>query len=266
MEIEQSLDDQASDAPADDVDVKAPADGTASHTAPIATSAERLGEDDLDAAFAEIAGGLEAAASEPSTAEPAPTYVGGGGLVDESDLEAAYAEVCQSDAAIPDLDDGFIDDETAIREPGSSKPSDSGATRAPQKQGSKRKLQFKIGKDAKIPPPPPPGLAAPGARVDRAASIAEIPTPPTLKRVFRFVDAALDVVNRPVRNMEEGRRGILGAAAVTTVIVSVAAMVLLPILFPRRTPITSLRERYDRLVETRVDDGPATTSPETEAD
>ncbi|RMF74563.1 MAG: hypothetical protein D6744_14365 [Planctomycetota bacterium] len=221
-------------------------------------------EDDLESAFAEIATGSNKPSEDADAPEHAAPLAGGEGLVDAADLEAALDEASHADANIPDLDDGSgakegdATDATAPAQAPPGKPAKSGE--------SKRKLRFKIGKDAKIAPPPPEGLDALDTPEARASAVEAIPTPPALKRAFRLLDAALDVADRPVQKLDKSRRNLIGVVALTTAIISVAAMLLLPLLIPRQTPITFLRERYDRMIADRAAQAkpPATPAPTTD--
>lgn len=121
---------------------------------------------------------------------------------------------------------------------------DSGAAvQAPQ---AKKKPRFKIGKPssqegvAEYRPPEGRGSA-------QAVGIAARPVTPPAKRVYRALDRALDRVNRPFERVGTGVRALVGWVALVTLMVSILAIVLMPLVLPHRDAIVFLQEKRAQL-------------------
>ncbi|MBI5864341.1 MAG: hypothetical protein HZB38_07525 [Planctomycetes bacterium] len=114
------------------------------------------------------------------------------------------------------------------------------------------------------PPAPPSGVTAPEIPVPPPAAVpppdvsqaAEIVVAPAIgpvlrlcKAVVRAVEFGLDYVHRPIAARVPAALPLLGTLSLTTIAVSVAAMIGLPILLPARDAITYLDERVTALSE-----------------
>jgi hypothetical protein len=194
-----------------------------------------LVDDQLSALFSEVE-------QDAGDAKPAPPEANLG--VD--DASGATAESESPDAEAPAPNEQPPDDNT---EPVKPKAQD-------------KKLRFKIGKKTTKPKAaasPPP--AAPRKRKELPPAIQ--PTTSWGKRLFRVADEALDKVNRPFERMQERTKALVGCAALTTLIVSVLAMVAMPLILPHRDATMFLQEKRAALdapppsQETEEDDAPA---------
>lgn len=176
-------------------------------------SKSRLGDDELAAALAEV---------EQISADP-------------------KAKPSRRDAESPDTPG-----QPATIE-GASKTDSTAADDASKKKAAatrpKRKSRFKIGKK-----PPNEDVAEyrpPDERGD-AESVA-LPVTSLGKRIYRAVDQGLDTINRPFEWMEERTRTLVGWVALTTLIVSFLAVVLMPLILPHRDAIVFLEEKLVKL-------------------
>jgi hypothetical protein len=110
----------------------------------------------------------------------------------------------------------------------------------------KKKPRFKIGKPssqegvAEYRPPEGRGSA-------QAVGVAARPVTPPAKRVYRALDQALDRVNRPFERVGTGVRALVGWVALATLIVSILAIVLMPLVLPHRDAIVFLQEKRAQL-------------------
>jgi hypothetical protein len=75
--------------------------------------------------------------------------------------------------------------------------------------------------------------------------------------VYRAIDTALWLLNRPLEGVSAKIRGLIAAVALVTIAISLSAMLLLPQLLPPRDPISQLTRQVAAL-----HDAPATTPPE----
>jgi hypothetical protein len=91
--------------------------------------------------------------------------------------------------------------------------------------------------------PESPGKAH-GAEAARGALL---PITSVLKCVRRGIDRALDRINQPFAALDDQKRALVGWAAITTLIVSLLAMLLIPKILPQRDAITFLQEKRARL-------------------
>ena len=67
------------------------------------------------------------------------------------------------------------------------------------------------------------------------------------KRIYRALDQALDRVNRPFERLGTGVRALVGWVALATLIVSILAIVLMPLVLPHRDAIVFLQEKRAQL-------------------
>lgn len=111
---------------------------------------------------------------------------------------------------------------------------------APATSESERKnVRFQIRKkpaEKDTPRPQPP---------DERRRPVPATQPPTLrgKRLYRTVDEGLDTLNRPFDQMGERTRMLVGRVALTTLIVSILAMILMPLILPHRDAVLFLQEK-----------------------
>ncbi len=90
------------------------------------------------------------------------------------------------------------------------------------------------------------------------------PVTPLARRVYRAVERGLDRINRPFATLDDGKRALVGWAAMTTLIVSILAMVLIPKILPHRDAVTFLQEKRAQLdapFAPEPDDSPHASSP-----
>ena len=103
---------------------------------------------------------------------------------------------------------------------------------------------------------PPPAEAEAGL-----AAAASPPAVSLMKRIWRALDAALDAINRPFGWLNDEARQLVGLVALVTLVVSIAAMILMPLLVPRRDALTLLREQVAQLRKPAAS-APAATLPD----
>jgi hypothetical protein len=95
-------------------------------------------------------------------------------------------------------------------------------------------------------PPQPAATPEDGPSGEDADGDAGKP-PPML--IIRVLDIALELINRPFTWVPPSARQVLGIAGVVTILVSMLAMVLFPLVLPHDDPITFLRQkRAEQLV------------------
>jgi hypothetical protein len=127
---------------------------------------------------------------------------------------------------------------------GDDKPEEAASTAAAP---SKRKrFCFKIGRpsaDEDVAGYEPPDERGEAAATGRAAP----PVTPLSKRLYRAIDRALDALNRPFAGLSNSQRALVGWVALTTLIVSILAIILMPIVLPHRDAITFLEEKRAQL-------------------
>jgi hypothetical protein len=73
------------------------------------------------------------------------------------------------------------------------------------------------------------------------------PVTPLSKRLYRAIDRALDALNRPFAGLSNTQRALVGWVALTTLIVSILAIILMPIVLPHHDAITFLEEKRAQL-------------------
>jgi len=84
----------------------------------------------------------------------------------------------------------------------------------------------------------------PAATEEQSAATAEaLPA----KGICRLVDRALDTLNKPFARFSSQVRNAIGLAAIATVVISIAALLVLPRLMPRRDAVSFLREKRAQL-------------------
>jgi hypothetical protein len=131
----------------------------------------------------------------------------------------------------------------------------------PTGQAEPRKLRFQVGKKAvkeRAAACHPPDQR-------REALRAIQPTTPLARRAFRLVDRVLDTINRPFERMGERTRSLAGYIALTTVLVSILAMILMPLILPHRSAVTFLLEKRAAL-DARTPSQETTTADATTPD
>jgi len=105
-----------------------------------------------------------------------------------------------------------------------------------------RKLHFEIGKkapDHDVAEYEPPSAAP----VTAEEILAAQPTTPLRKRIYRAADRALDAVNQPFEWMGEEARRLVGYVALATLVVSILAIALMPLVMPHRDAVVFVQER-----------------------
>ncbi len=84
----------------------------------------------------------------------------------------------------------------------------------------------------------------PAATEEQSAAAAEaLPA----KGICRLVDRALDTLNKPFDRFGIQVRNAIGLAAIASVVISIAALLVLPRLMPRRDAVSFLREKRAQL-------------------
>lgn len=84
----------------------------------------------------------------------------------------------------------------------------------------------------------------PAATEEQSAPTAEaLPA----KGICRLVDRALDTLNKPFDRFSSQVRNAIGLAAIATVVISIAALLVLPRLMPHRDAVSFLREKRAQL-------------------
>ena len=110
----------------------------------------------------------------------------------------------------------------------SSKENSGGAGAPPGADSGGRRFRFQIGKKEVIEEQPDVADYRPPE--ERGASAATVPglrpTTPLAKRIYRLVDRWLDMMNQPFSNLDGMLKAAIGMVAVTTVIISVLAILL----------------------------------------
>jgi hypothetical protein len=142
-------------------------------------------------------------------------------LVTDAELTQALGELEQSAGAVPSLDP----------------PAD--------EQGSGRKLRFRIGEKRTGEATDAPQVESAGSPAPSATAGQPAPVAPRLslaKRVYRLADALIERANRPFAFLPPQVRNALGAAALTTIGMSLAALLVLPVLMPNRDALTFLEQ------------------------
>ncbi|MBU0616106.1 MAG: hypothetical protein KKI02_00145 [Planctomycetes bacterium] len=106
-------------------------------------------------------------------------------------------------------------------------------------KSERKKFRFQIGKkpaEKNTPRSQPPDER-------RRAVLATQPLTLRGKRLYRTVDEGLDTLNRPFDQLGERTRTLVGYVALTTLIVSILAMILIPLILPHRDAVLFLQER-----------------------
>jgi hypothetical protein len=170
----------------------------------------------------------ERVAMVPET-EAVPSKANAAPAPDEAALDAAVEQFASQES--PEITSG-------------AEAIDSGA--AAQAPHAKKMPRFKIGKQsaqegvAEYRPPEGRGGA-------RTAGVAARPVTPPAKRLYRALDQALDRVNRPFERLGTEVRALVGWVALVTLVVSILAIVLMPLVLPHRDAIVFLQEKRAQL-------------------
>lgn len=185
-----------------------------------------------------------AAAETAATPDPDPPL----GEAEWAAMVAGAEAVASTANAGPASDDAALDSrvgqsaaQKSPETPVAAKAADDGA--AGSAPSAKKKPRFKIGKRsseegvAEYRPPDERGDARAGAQ----------PVASRSKRVYRALDRALDRINRPFERLGDGQRALVGWVALVTLIVSVLAMALMPLVLPHRDAIVFLQEKRAQL-------------------
>lgn len=202
-------------------------------------------EPDADAAIASAASDAAPAKPTAKPRVPAPRVASAGGLLSDDELKAALAEIeSKGDLArraIPSLDEDRGELEAAS--PASIPPE------AQPTAATRKAPRFRLGTAGEKPT----AAAAPAPRTDGAAppqDAAETPPPgdPTaFTAIYDALDRCLGLLHRPFDWVSPGARSVLGPAAAATLVITTAAVVLAPIVFPKRDALTFLAERRARV-------------------
>jgi hypothetical protein len=89
---------------------------------------------------------------------------------------------------------------------------------------------------------PPPQREETDAPVDPTRPVA-----PFAKRVYRALDRVIDALNRPFGALGETGRSVIGSVALVTLLISIMAALLIPLILPHRDGITFLEEKTAQL-------------------
>lgn len=148
------------------------------------------------------------------------------------EIEAALAEAEAQKSAIPSLDDGNSDSlsEDVVPIPVEADlPAGTAIPRqAPNESEDNPRVVVTVhGEEAgeSCPPSKTP--------VARASSLVDT--------CLHYLDRGLDLMHRPFRRLSPDTRQAVGALAIVTIVMSVLASTLLPILFPPRDAVTLLK-------------------------
>lgn len=155
----------------------------------------------------------------PEDVPPAPVGPNASGEFDSQDdeLAAALAEV----------------EQISVKPKGADKPEE--ATRPPEEKvaakpsGPPKPPQFKIGKQE--------------VAKESTESSAALPKSVLGQRLYNFIHEWLDRINRPFGELSAATRTNLGYIALTTIVVSVLVIYLMPIVYPNRDAIQFVQER-----------------------
>jgi hypothetical protein len=110
----------------------------------------------------------------------------------------------------------------------------------------RKRLRFRIGRRSADEAEAEAGPADPAGAAEGEDSGAT-PVTPLDRRIYRAVDRVLDRINAPFAALNDRQRALVGWAAVTTLVVSILAMVLVPRILPHRDAITFLQEKRAQL-------------------
>jgi len=213
-----------------------------------------FGEDGRDVAGDETPSTEESEACESASAEE-----GGDSVSDPdlggADLAAALAEVEEvsthsngepSDAdAVEAQVEGDAESAEASGDPTPDEAPDQNSKPAAAKP-PRKKPRFKVGakaaeKDvAEYIPPDEPVAAEP-------AAVVVAPVAPLRKRIYRAVDQALDTLNQPFGWLSDRAKMLMGWVALSTLLTSFLAILLMPVILPNRDAISFLNDRLELL-------------------
>lgn len=73
------------------------------------------------------------------------------------------------------------------------------------------------------------------------------PTVPVLKRAYRWLDGGLELISWPLLRAGSTMRRVVGAVSLTTIAVTLAASLVLPLFMPYRDAVTFLRDKREKL-------------------
>jgi hypothetical protein len=189
------------------------------------TEEAQLADDELTALLAEV---------EESAAQPQPSAAQHGHDNDTAGAGAPHVAAGVEPDAPSDAD----------RE-------STGQVESSEPDAEEKKLRFEIGKKSakeRAAASAEPAKPAKADRLDRLHKQKEAvraiqPVTPWGKRLFRLADQGLDTINRPFERVGDRARNLVGYAALTTVIVSLLAMILMPLIMPHRDAIMFLQEK-----------------------
>jgi len=243
----------------DEAEISAALDRLETLTAEVQAPSANTGASEATATAEDATSTASQAAGAGATAEAGGTSSSSELLGDEQ-LQAALAEVetissnpqATSGRHTVALDDGRGEaraDEpagkpVAAEPPGDDEPEAEVPTTPAQPK--LKKLRFKIGTKsadedaADYQPPDERGEA------DATAGAVQ-PIAPLAKRIYRAIDRGLDTINRPFAGLDDPKRALVGWAALTTLIVSILAIALMPKILPHRDAITFLLEKRAQL-------------------
>ena len=203
--------------------------------------------EEVDAKLKEVEALAADAAAMPAEAGP--------------DEATSAVEALAPPTSVHRQDAGATPDEAQPCEPagkgaseGSQSPQETSATGAPP---TPKKVRFKIGqkaREADVAEHRPPDQSA-----DAALSAAR-PVASLFKRLCRAIDQGLEAVNRPFGRLGDGGRALVGWAALATLIVSILAMILMPMILPHRDALTFLQEKRVQLEPPPADE-PTDSTP-----
>ena len=149
-----------------------------------------------------------------------------------AEAKKAVANLPQPGAANADAPDRSAEPKSAV----GNEPQREAAPAAPH--AVRKKPRFQVGEKpaesvAVYRPPEEHRYAGPLPR----------PVVPLGKRLSRAVDNGLDTINQPFERIDGRKRTLLGCVAATTLVISILAMILMPLLMPHRDAIVFLQEK-----------------------
>jgi hypothetical protein len=167
--------------------------------------------------------------------------------LDDEELTAAFAETEKAVANLPQHGAANADAPDRSAQPESAVGSDStpsvgtdpqSETAPATPQAARKKPRFQVGEK------PAESVAVPGPPDQHwhAGPIAR-PVVPLGKRISRAVDNGLDTINQPFERIDRRTRTLVGCVAATTLVISILAMILMPLLMPHRDAIVFLQEK-----------------------
>ena len=114
---------------------------------------------------------------------------------------------------------------------------------------SGRRFRFQIGKKEVVEEQPDVAdYRPPEERGEAASSATELrPAAPIGKRAYRLADRWLEKLNQPFARLDSNIKAAIGMAAVTTVVVSLLAMLLMPVILPHRDAVVFLEEKVQKM-------------------